>query len=182
MTKAPPGLSAVGIGRRLLSFSLVAGSLLVAAPLAIHPLLQTSPSLDGAKRGRSRAPSWGRLSGDRINSSAPTILLASQSQKSSRDETVHAMTNDSHDSIQSTSQSKNEHAETSITDEILSPWPRMDDLDKRMMKIALPCIANFAINPIIGAVDLFWVRLSYHSVSLSPIIVTLFMFRINENF
>ena len=42
--------------------------------------------------------------------------------------------------------------------EILSIWPRMDELDKRMIKIALPCIANFAINPLIGAVDLFWVN------------------------
>ena len=44
------------------------------------------------------------------------------------------------------------------TAEILSIWPRMDELDKRMIKIALPCIANFAINPLIGAVDLFWVN------------------------
>ncbi|KAL3794989.1 hypothetical protein ACHAW5_002158 [Stephanodiscus triporus] len=154
MTKALR-LSAVGIGRRLLSFSIVTSSLLVAASLAIHQPLQTSSS---PKRGRSRASLWGRLGGDRINSSAPSILLASQSHKSSRDETVHAMTNGSHESIQSTPQSKKEHAETSTNDEILSPWPRMDDLDKRMMKIALPCIANFAINPIIGAVDLFWVN------------------------
>lgn len=44
------------------------------------------------------------------------------------------------------------------SDEILSMWPQNDDLDKRMIKIALPCIANFAINPLIGAVDLFWVN------------------------
>ena len=52
------------------------------------------------------------------------------------------------------------HAEKSASEEeeVLSIWPRMDDLDKRMMKIALPCIANFAINPLIGAVDLFWVN------------------------
>ena len=43
-------------------------------------------------------------------------------------------------------------------DESLSMWPQFDDLDKRMIKIALPCIANFAINPLIGAVDLFWVN------------------------
>ena len=37
-------------------------------------------------------------------------------------------------------------------------WPRMDALDKRLITIALPVIANFAINPLIGAVDLFWVN------------------------
>lgn len=37
-------------------------------------------------------------------------------------------------------------------------WPRFDELDKRLIKISLPVIANFAINPLIGAVDLFWVN------------------------
>ena len=37
-------------------------------------------------------------------------------------------------------------------------WPCGDALDRRLIKIALPCIANFAINPLIGAVDLFWVN------------------------
>ena len=40
----------------------------------------------------------------------------------------------------------------------LSIWPSFDELDRRLIKIALPCIANFAINPLIGAVDLFWVN------------------------
>ncbi|KAL7574565.1 hypothetical protein ACA910_015915 [Epithemia clementina (nom. ined.)] len=37
-------------------------------------------------------------------------------------------------------------------------WPCWDALDLRLIKIALPVIANFAINPLIGAVDLFWVN------------------------
>lgn len=37
-------------------------------------------------------------------------------------------------------------------------WPCGDALDRRLTKIALPCIANFAINPLIGAVDLFWIN------------------------
>ena len=37
-------------------------------------------------------------------------------------------------------------------------WPRFDELDMRLIKISLPVIANFAINPLIGAVDLFWVN------------------------
>ena len=40
----------------------------------------------------------------------------------------------------------------------ISIWPCMDRLDRRLIKIALPCIANFAISPLIGAVDLFWVN------------------------
>jgi hypothetical protein len=37
-------------------------------------------------------------------------------------------------------------------------WPCGDDLDKQLIKITLPCIANFAINPLVGAVDLFWIN------------------------
>lgn len=42
--------------------------------------------------------------------------------------------------------------------EIPGIWPCFDALDRRLIKIALPVIANFAINPLIGAVDLFWVN------------------------
>jgi MATE family multidrug resistance protein len=37
-------------------------------------------------------------------------------------------------------------------------WPTFDALDTRLIKISLPVIANFAINPLVGAVDLFWVN------------------------
>mmetsp|Transcript_13510 Transcript_13510/g.20499 ORF Transcript_13510/g.20499 Transcript_13510/m.20499 type:complete len:680 (+) Transcript_13510:220-2259(+) len=37
-------------------------------------------------------------------------------------------------------------------------WPCGDKLDRELIKIALPCIANFAINPLVGAVDLFWIN------------------------
>lgn len=37
-------------------------------------------------------------------------------------------------------------------------WPCGDELDKKLLKISLPVIANFAINPLIGAVDLFWIN------------------------
>jgi hypothetical protein len=37
-------------------------------------------------------------------------------------------------------------------------WPCFDELDSKLIKIALPVIANFAINPLIGAVDLFWIN------------------------
>jgi hypothetical protein len=41
---------------------------------------------------------------------------------------------------------------------VLGPWPCFDKLDRQLIKISLPVIANFAINPLIGAVDLFWVN------------------------
>ncbi|GKY91730.1 hypothetical protein MPSEU_000144800 [Mayamaea pseudoterrestris] len=40
----------------------------------------------------------------------------------------------------------------------ISRWPCGDALDRRLIKVSLPVIANFAINPLIGAVDLFWVN------------------------
>jgi len=44
------------------------------------------------------------------------------------------------------------------TEPVLGRWPCGDELDRRLIKIALPCIANFAINPLVGAVDLFWIN------------------------
>ena len=37
-------------------------------------------------------------------------------------------------------------------------WPSLDAVDARLIKIGLPCILNFAIVPLVGAVDLFWVN------------------------
>ena len=37
-------------------------------------------------------------------------------------------------------------------------WPCGDELDRRLIILSLPVIANFAIGPLIGAVDLFWVN------------------------
>ena len=37
-------------------------------------------------------------------------------------------------------------------------WPCFDELDSKLIKIAVPVIANFAISPLIGAVDLFWIN------------------------
>jgi len=41
---------------------------------------------------------------------------------------------------------------------LIKVWPCFDQLDKDLIKISLPVIGNFAINPLIGAVDLFWVN------------------------
>lgn len=46
----------------------------------------------------------------------------------------------------------------SNTTQLLSPWPCFDKLDRQLIKISLPVIGNYAINPMIGAVDLFWVN------------------------
>ena len=37
-------------------------------------------------------------------------------------------------------------------------WPCFDELDSKLIRIAVPVIANFAISPLIGAVDLFWIN------------------------
>jgi hypothetical protein len=39
----------------------------------------------------------------------------------------------------------------------LQPLFSWSKLDRKILAIALPCIVNFAINPLIGAIDLFWV-------------------------
>jgi hypothetical protein len=37
-------------------------------------------------------------------------------------------------------------------------WKGFDELDRRLLKIALPLTATFAINPLVQALDLFWVN------------------------
>jgi hypothetical protein len=37
-------------------------------------------------------------------------------------------------------------------------WPCLDEMDRELIKISLPVIGNFAIAPLIGAVDLLWVN------------------------
>jgi Na+-driven multidrug efflux pump len=39
----------------------------------------------------------------------------------------------------------------------LQPLFSWSKLDRKILAIALPCIVNFAINPLIGAIDLYWV-------------------------
>lgn len=40
----------------------------------------------------------------------------------------------------------------------LGAWPCMDELDKTLIKISLPVIANFAIAPLVGTIDLFFIN------------------------
>jgi len=40
---------------------------------------------------------------------------------------------------------------------VVPKWPRGDKLDKKIIGIAVPTILNFAIAPLVGAIDLFWV-------------------------
>ena len=46
-------------------------------------------------------------------------------------------------------------------------WPCMDTMDKQLIKISLPVIGNYAIGPIIGAVDLFWVNLMGNALAVA---------------
>lgn len=49
---------------------------------------------------------------------------------------------------------------TAVPDSVppIGNWPCFDALDKELIRISLPVIGNYAINPMIGAVDLFWVN------------------------
>lgn len=47
---------------------------------------------------------------------------------------------------------------TKVATTTLGRWPCFDKLDKELIKISIPVIGNYAINPLIGAVDLFWVN------------------------
>lgn len=46
-------------------------------------------------------------------------------------------------------------------------WPNGDDFDKRILSIALPAILNFAILPLVGAADTFWVGRMKNALALA---------------
>jgi hypothetical protein len=82
--------------------------------------------------------------------------------------TKHALLSSSTASLSSDDDDNDHHAPRGGTIiETVSFWPSMDALDRRLIKIALPCIANFAINPLIGAVDLFWVNRMGNSLAVA---------------
>ena len=167
--------TAIGVRHRhLFALSLIAGFLLVAESLAIHQSPhqhQTSSYVNDANCvSRRRSPTW-RLGHNVHESSSSTLLMASsqsQSDTSTDNEIVNGLKPGEveavvkNTSLQSTPPTENTTASTPNTnkdeEEFVSIWPKMDELDKRMIKIALPCIANFAINPLIGAVDLLWIN------------------------
>lgn len=45
-------------------------------------------------------------------------------------------------------------------------WPCGDELDQRIMKLTLPAMANFAILPLVGAADTFWVGRMSNALAL----------------
>ncbi|KAL7437815.1 hypothetical protein ACHAXM_005849 [Skeletonema potamos] len=160
-------------GRHLLAFSLVAASsFLVAESFAIHPSsLQNKPHVSSAWGGRRGALSpvisdrgnneFSSLFMSKASTEEDEIIVATGGSDIEDDSKLHVIVdalskNNDKPVLQNTS-TKNTQT-SSVNDDEISMWPQFDDLDKRMMKIALPCIANFAINPLIGAVDLFWVN------------------------
>ena len=152
-------------GRLLLAFSVVAASFLVAESFATHPssIQSNIHAANTRRRGVSAAAAVPKINRRNefsslfMSSQASTdedeIIITAEESGSSH--IIDAVGDSEDHVVQNTS--KNTHTK-STDDEEISMWPQFDDLDKRMMKIALPCIANFAINPLIGAVDLFWVN------------------------
>ena len=49
----------------------------------------------------------------------------------------------------------------------VSLWPCGDDLDKKIMNLAIPALLNFAIVPLVGAADCFWVGRMRNALALS---------------
>ena len=62
------------------------------------------------------------------------------------------------DSAYSGSPAESVKVGTKVATTTLARWPCFDKLDKELIKISIPVIGNYAINPLIGAVDLFWVN------------------------
>eukprot|EP01041_Mallomonas_annulata_P001801 gene1801-3493_t len=56
---------------------------------------------------------------------------------------------------------------TSTLNEKINMWPCGDDLDKRIIGLAMPAILNFAVIPLVGAVDTFWVGRMSNALALA---------------
>ena len=76
------------------------------------------------------------------------------------EEKNNLITNDdnSNNEIEQVQVAQVQHSEETHQPKREKKWPCGDELDRKLIKIALPCIANFAINPLVGAVDLFWIN------------------------
>jgi len=48
-----------------------------------------------------------------------------------------------------------------------SVFPRGDELDKRIFTLALPAVLNFALLPLVGAVDTFWIGRMKNALALA---------------
>ncbi len=159
-------------GRILLTFSLVAASFLVAESFATHSSsIQNQPHISSTWRGRRdasvplsiahrRNDFSSRLMSNNASTDENEVIVAAGGNiaDDSGDDIVNALSNNDEEPVLQNTSTKTTKSSTTKEEEDISMWPQFDALDKRMMKIALPCIANFAINPLIGAVDLFWVN------------------------
>ena len=151
------GSSPVG---QLFVFSMVATSLVFAESLATHP----SSGING--RARRSLPAGRTRHVREINTFATPLVLRSSSQSETKELVINGDHSAQNDTIVNAVNKNGDVTikHTSSTQLLqkstpkISNWPQFDELDQRISKIALPCIANFAINPLIGAVDLFWVN------------------------
>lgn len=54
-----------------------------------------------------------------------------------------------------------------VQNDKFSSWPCGDELDKKIIQLAIPAILNFAIVPLVGAVDTFWVGKMNNALALA---------------
>ncbi|KAL3937095.1 MAG: hypothetical protein SGBAC_007721 [Bacillariaceae sp.] len=103
----------------------------------VHRSLQVILETQGRK---SYQQHWNRQKNEPLNASSPDEESSSSDNEESATTSSAITPNDKDGSSP------------------LKVWPCFDQLDRDLIKISLPVIGNFAINPLIGAVDLFWVN------------------------
>lgn len=152
------------VGHPIFRFFVVAAPLLFAESLAIHP----STHINSRSRRFATAGRFAKQRNANGNDLiTPAVLQLSDRSITDSDEIAHqhGISAENVETINTINKDNNiedvqktSFKSTITSERSVSIWPQFDDLDKRITKIALPCIANFAINPLIGAVDLFWVN------------------------
>ena len=105
----------------------------------------------------SRTPSWRFYATKDDNDDDKNIEEELTSASESQSELVNATKEDSVTAIPRAGAGSPEASHNKNKTQI-GNWPCFDELDKELIRISLPVIGNYAINPMIGAVDLFWVH------------------------
>jgi phage terminase large subunit-like protein len=139
--KQPLRISALSLGL-LLQFSAIAGAVDQQRPLSQRATSFVIPPLPDIKVEKFRYS-------DGFNATDPgdDILQPPPLQEGLTDFNSSKHSSASNDAVVHSKETKK-----------IFQWKGFDELDRRLLKIALPLTATFAINPLVQALDLFWVN------------------------
>jgi hypothetical protein len=139
--KRPVRISALSLGL-FLGISAMAGAVDQPLPLSQRATQSVIPPLPDIKVGKFRY-------NDGFNTTSPgdDALQSLPLQEGLTDYNSSEYSSGSNDAVVHVKETRK-----------MIKWKGFDELDRRLLKIALPLTATFAIHPLVQALDLFWVN------------------------